>query len=88
LSLWLPDTAFARAQVFKTDNTTIVGQTVLERTITHVADLQTDPAYACAPTVGRLDGVRTVLGVPLLRQGEPIGAIALGHRVVELFSER
>jgi GAF domain-containing protein len=80
--------AFARALVFKADNTTIIGRTVLERTVTHVADMQADPAYASAAGVVRSDGARTVLGVPLLRHGEPIGAIALGRRRVKPFTER
>jgi len=80
--------AFARTLVFKADNTTIIGRTVLERTVTHVADMQADPAYASAPGVVRSDGTRTVLGVPLLRHGEPIGAIGLGRRRVEPFTER
>jgi GAF domain-containing protein len=80
--------AFARTQVFKADNTTIIGRTVFERTVTHVADMQTDPAYASAPGVGRSEGARTLLGVPLLRQGEPIGAIALRRGRVEPFTER
>jgi len=80
--------AFARTLVFKADNTTVIGRTVLERTVTHVSDMQADPAYASAPGVVKSDGGRTVLGVPLLRQGEPIGAIGLGRRRVEPFTER
>jgi GAF domain-containing protein len=82
--------AFIRTLVFKADGTTVIGRTVSERKVIHVADMQTEPAYASAPgVVGRHEGrTRTVLGVPLLRQGDPIGAIALGRRRVEPFTER
>jgi GAF domain-containing protein len=76
--------AFIRTMAFKADNTTVVGRTVSERKVTHFADIRNEPDYASVP--GILP--RTVLGVPLLRQGEPIGAIALGRQRVEPFTER
>jgi len=62
--------AFLRTLVFKADNTTVVGRTVVERKVVHVADLQTEPAYASAPGVVRSSGTRTALGVPLLLRGD------------------
>jgi adenylate cyclase len=82
--------AFIRTLVFKADGTTVLGRTVSERKVIHVADIQTEPAYASAPgVVGPHEGrTRTVLGVPLLRRGDPIGAIALGRQRVEPFTKR
>ena len=47
-----------------------------------------EPAYASAPGVVRSSGTRTALGVPLLLRGEAVGAIALGRRRVEPFTDR
>jgi adenylate cyclase len=79
--------AFIRTRVFKADNTTVVGHAVSERKVIHVADVQTDPAYASSPVVVRSTGVRTILAVPLLRLGEPIGVISLGRWRVEPFTD-
>src|SRR5262249_32026328 len=55
--------------------------------VVHVADLATDAEYAfpAALTVGN---IRTMLGVPLLRDGAVVGTIILPRRRVEPFTER
>jgi class 3 adenylate cyclase/putative methionine-R-sulfoxide reductase with GAF domain len=80
--------AFLRTLVFKAENTTIVGRAISERKVIHVADMQTEPAYTAAPGILRSVGVRIALGVPLLRGGEPIGALAVGRQRVEPFTDR
>jgi GAF domain-containing protein len=77
-----------RTRVFKADNTTVVGHAVSERKVIHVADIQTEPAYASSPSVVLSTGLRTTLGVPLLRLGEPIGVLSLGRWRVEPFTDR
>jgi two-component system, NtrC family, sensor kinase len=63
---------------------TVMGRAIIERHTIHAEDLDTDPTYETAP--GRLMGVRTILGVPMLKDGEPIGVIAVWRWEVKPFS--
>jgi two-component system, NtrC family, sensor kinase len=56
---------------------TCVGRTLLEGRIVHIDDILDEPDYALVTS--KLEGYRTMLGVPLLREGTPIGVIALGR---------
>jgi GAF domain-containing protein len=68
------------------DRHSVSGRAVLTGQITQILDIRTDPEYAHAATLST--GVRTMLGVPLLREGVPIGAIALVRYTVKPFSEK
>jgi len=78
---------FARGIQFTPGRGTVAARTALERRVVHVADIATDAEYA-APEVLTVGKIRTVLGVPLLREGEPIGVIGLARQRVEPFTER
>jgi signal transduction histidine kinase len=66
---------------------TLVGRTLLERRPVQIVDSQNDPEYELKE-LQRLGGFRTMLGVPLLRQNEPIGVISVERREVRPFDEK
>jgi GAF domain-containing protein/signal transduction histidine kinase len=66
---------------------TVIGRVALEKRTIHILDAWTDPLYE-AKDDAQVGGVHTMLGVPLLRDGVPIGAFGLARRRVEAFSER
>src|SRR5262249_2061998 len=72
---------------FEPGRGTIAGRTALERDVIHVTDVQDDPEYTLGASAREI-GARTMLGVPLLREGIPIGMIVLMRRVVRRFSDR
>jgi GAF domain-containing protein len=65
----------------------VVSRTVMERQPVQIPDVLTDAEYQQLEAQ-RLAGFRTLLGVPLLREGEPIGAMALQRTVVQPFTEK
>jgi two-component system, NtrC family, sensor kinase len=60
---------------------------LLEGKPIHIADIQADPEYTLIDVIRRT-GFHTVLGVPLLREGNPIGVILLGRSAVRPFTEK
>jgi GAF domain-containing protein len=66
---------------------TVLGRAVIEGRPVHVHDVTVDPEYTL--TEGqRLGGFRTVLGVPLMREGTPIGIIMLTRNTVRPFTDK
>ena len=66
---------------------TITGRVALERRTIHVPDVLADPEYEYGEGP-RLGGYRTMLGVPMLRDGVPIGVIVIWRGEVQPFSGR
>src|SRR5262249_12465591 len=65
----------------------ISGRAALEGRIVHIHDVLADPEFTLHGTP-KLGGFRTALGVPLMREGKPIGGIFLTRPTVEPFSEQ
>jgi GAF domain-containing protein len=64
---------------------TAVGRALAERRPVQISDIGSDTEHAARHAAGF---IRTILGVPLLREGEAIGAFGLSRQRVEPFSER
>src|SRR5262249_56089047 len=69
------------------DRTSIVGGVALAGRSIHIPDVQDDSELTLmqAPGVAR---VRTALGVPMLREGNPVGVLVLTRATVEPFTEK
>ena len=65
----------------------VAGRAILERRIVQIPDVQTDPEFTFLEAA-RIAGVRTNLGVPLLREGSPIGVIVLQRKRVAPFTDK
>ena len=78
---------YVRNVPVKPERGTVTGRALLEGKIIHIADVLADPDYAW-PEAQRLGGFRTMLGVPMLREGVPIGVLALTRSEVRPFTEK
>ena len=61
---------------------------MLEGRVIHIPDVQADPQYSWSEVAQKLAGYRTILGVPLLRGGIPIGVMALTRSEVRPFTNK
>jgi signal transduction histidine kinase/putative methionine-R-sulfoxide reductase with GAF domain len=66
---------------------TAVGRALLERRPVQIPDVQADPEYDF-PEAQELTGFRTLLAVPLLREGVPLGTIGLYKTEVAPFTDK
>src|SRR5262249_2818871 len=57
---------------------TAIGRAILRRAVVHIPDVQADPAYRTRALV-QVVSYRSLLAVPLLRDGHPIGGITVGR---------
>jgi len=71
----------------KTDRGSASGRALLEGRVIHIADATVDPEYTLAD-VQRLGGYRTVLSVPMFREGVPIGVLAVLRTDVRPFTDK
>src|SRR5262249_17817553 len=65
----------------------VVGRTVMQGGIIHIPDVMADPDFKMTGAA-KIGGIHTMLGVPLLREGTPIGVIVLQRKAVRPFTEK
>ena len=78
---------YVRDVPVKPERGTVTGRALLEGKIIHIADVLADPDYSWSEAQ-RLGGFRTILGVPMLREGIPIGVLALTRDDVRPFTQK
>ena len=79
--------AWMEQQAIALGRNTLVGRTALERRTVHMPDCLTDPEFTWRESQQR-GGLRTMLGVPLLHEGQPIGVIALNRSPPRPFNSK
>jgi GAF domain-containing protein len=65
----------------------ITGRALVENRTVHIPDVQADPEYTFAEAQ-KLGDFRTVLGVPMLREGSAIGVLALARSEMRPFTDK
>ena len=66
---------------------TLVGRTLLEGKTVHIPDVLADPEYTFSGAQ-KIASFRTMLGVPLMREGIPFGVLGLTRLAVRPFNPR
>jgi signal transduction histidine kinase len=64
---------------------TLVGRTALDAAAVHIPDVLADPDYTWAESQKR-GGFRAMLGIPLMREGTPVGVLALTRSAATPFT--
>jgi GAF domain-containing protein len=78
---------YMQSHPIEPDRGTVAGRVLLEGKPIHIPDVQADPEYAVVG-ISRRTGFHTILGIPLLREGSPVGVIILGRKAVRAFSDK
>jgi len=78
---------YARTMPVEPERGSAIGRALLERKVIHIPDVQADPEYNWAEAQ-RFGSFRTNLGVPMLRDGVPIGAFGLTRSEVRPFTDK
>ena len=75
-----------RERAYVSERGSVIGRSLLERRVVHDVDVLADPEYVLEE-FQKVGDYRTLLGVPMLREGEPIGSIVLGRKEVRPFAD-
>ena len=76
-----------RTLTFLPGRGSVVGRVLLEGNSVQIPDVLADPEYTLRETA-KLAGYRTSLGVPLLREGSPIGLLVLQRATVRPYTDK
>src|SRR6185436_6137474 len=79
--------AYMRTHPIPAGHGSVVGRTVMEGKTIHIHDVLSEPGYQMTGAA-KIGGIRTMLGVPLLREGTPIGVIVLQRKMVRPFADK
>jgi GAF domain-containing protein/CheY-like chemotaxis protein len=79
--------AFHRANPHKIDRTNIAGRVVLEQATVHIPDIEDDTEFQNPASV-KLGGWRSIIGVPLIHDGEVVSVLDLARATPGPFSQR
>jgi len=80
-------TEFVANHPTQIDRGTVSGRVLLEGKMVHIPDVLADPEYTYSAGQ-KIGGYRTLLAVPLLREGTPIGVLVLERPVVRPFTDK
>ena len=75
-----------RERIYVPERESVIGRTLLEGRVVQILDVLADPEYGLTE-IQEAGRYRTLLGVPLLREGMPIGSIVLGRTEVRPFDD-
>jgi two-component system, NtrC family, sensor kinase len=78
---------YLESHPFPMDHGSLAGRTMLKCKTVHIDDVLADPEYKQTETA-RIGRYRTLLGVPLMREGAPIGVISLQRNTVRPFTDK
>jgi signal transduction histidine kinase len=78
---------YVRTVPVEPERGSVTGRALLEGKVIHIPDVQADSEYTFTEAQ-RLGGFRTILGVPMLREGVPIGVLALTRSDVRPFTDK
>jgi signal transduction histidine kinase len=76
------------AQLVPVTRGSVAGRAVIDRQTIHIRDIGTEPSSEFPDSLAKGSGWRTVLAVPLVRDGVPIGAILIRRMEVRPFSDK
>ena len=79
---------FAQGFPSRADEKTAAGRAILRRAIAHIPDVLVDPGYGrFGRALAEAVSYRSILAVPMLRDGNPIGAIAVAREHIGPFPD-